>query len=366
MITQTRQDAANVGVRLIKPDELSGLEIEAWVALQCQGAPLQSPFLHPEFVLSVSRVRSDVEVAVMEQNGKPVGFFPFQRDSNNVGWPVAAKLSDFHGVVASDGVPWCASRLVQQCGLRAWHFDHLVGTQHQFSRYRFVSALSPYLDLKAGWQAYSAEHRQGGSLKSTLRKARKIEREVGRLRFEFQTGDENVFSQLVEWKSAQHRRTQSLEVFRFPWVLSLLRNIQAVETPSFAGNLSALYAGRHLVAVHLGMRTSNTFHIWFPAYDRTFARYSPGLILLVRLAQDCCERGITRLDLGKGPERYKQSLKSSDIPLAEGAVSCRSLDRVLHATWYVGRAWLRTPRLRPLVRIPKRIIRKYNAKNYSK
>src|SRR5690606_23496280 len=74
-----------------------------------------------------------------------------------------------------------------------------------------------------------------------------------------------------------------------------------------------------LAAVHLGLRTERTLHWWIPAYNPDFAQYSAGAILLRRLAEESARRGILRLDLGKGRERYKSSFASGSVPVATGS-----------------------------------------------
>ena len=106
------------------------------------------------------------------------------------------------------------------------------------------------------------------------------------------------------------------------------------------------------------MRTPEVFHIWFPAYHPEFAKYSPGLILLIEMAQHCAAAGIERVDLGKGSQRYKKSFASAAIPLAEGVVTRQPLRRLLGGSWYRGRRWLRNSPLRPAVQAPKRMVRK--------
>jgi CelD/BcsL family acetyltransferase involved in cellulose biosynthesis len=59
---------------------------------------------------------------------------------------------------------------------------------------------------------------------------------------------------------------------------------------------------------------------WFPAYDMRFARYSPGLSLHFKMAEAAAAAGVRYLELGKGDERYKQSLKSGDLWVGEGWV----------------------------------------------
>jgi CelD/BcsL family acetyltransferase involved in cellulose biosynthesis len=113
--------------------------------------------------------------------------------------------------------------------------------------------------------------------------------------------------------------------FRAPRNVALLERIQATRTEAFAGILSALYAGPDLVAVHMGMRSREVWHWWFPAYEPRFARYSPGTILLLRMAAEAGRLGIRAIDLGRHDELYKERLKSGSVEIAEGTVSVPSL-----------------------------------------
>ena len=67
----------------------------------------------------------DVEIAVLEKERKPVGFFPFQRKFGE-GLPLSSILSDFHGAIVSPGVDWNLPNITRACGLRSYTFDHLL------------------------------------------------------------------------------------------------------------------------------------------------------------------------------------------------------------------------------------------------
>ena len=194
--------------------------------------------------------------------------------------------------------------------------------------------------------------RSGSSLAQVERKARKLEREVGALRFEFHSQDPAVFSSLLDWKTAQYRRTRRLEILATSWVVNLLETVRQTDTPGFGGPLSALYAGDQLVAVHLGLRSRTALHIWFPAYNLRFERFSPGLVLLLRLAEACAARGMARIDFGHGEERYKSNFKTGHIAIAEGAVGRGFLRSTLHATWYRTKRLIRSSRWRRQLEAP--------------
>ncbi|MGO4431008.1 GNAT family N-acetyltransferase, partial [Streptomyces sp. MCAF7] len=57
--------------------------------------------------------------------------------------------------------------------------------------------------------------------------------------------------------------------------------------------------------------------------DTAFAKYSPGLVLHLRMAEGAAAQGVAYLDLGRGEKEYKNSLKTRDLSVSEGWVTRR-------------------------------------------
>jgi CelD/BcsL family acetyltransferase involved in cellulose biosynthesis len=344
---------------LLKPVEITEAETGAWRELQRRHPGLESPFFCPEFAALVAESRSDVEVAVIRDGGRPVGFLPFHRDRRDVGTPVGQGLSDFHGVIAGPDAAWQADKLIRGCGLRAWRFNHLIATQVPFHPHHWARAESPYLDLSHGFEAYRANRIGAGSrlFEQMERKARKAEREQGPIRFEWHTRSSAVFAALLRWKSAQRARTRTLDVLQGGWVRDLLERIRCTETSGFACVLSALYVGEDLWAAHLGLRSETVLHLWFPAFERSYSRNSPGMILLLEMARAAPSQGIERIDLGKGDEHYKRRLMSGSLELAEGAVEFRRATKAVRQTLRNAKGWIRVSPFAGVARALKPVVR---------
>jgi CelD/BcsL family acetyltransferase involved in cellulose biosynthesis len=102
------------------------------------------------------------------------------------------------------------------------------------------------------------------------------------------------------------------------------------------------------------------WHGWLPAYNPKFARFSPGLILLLKMARFAPQAGFTTIDLG-GPEdyAYKQRLMSGAIELAEGTVDRFALVGAARRMRHSGEQWIRGSRvMHPLARGAARLVRK--------
>ncbi len=336
--------------RVVPAAELTPDLIQIWSRLQQADPALDSPYFRPEFTLAVASVRDTSEIAVFEENGEPVGFLPYDRLKRNVGHPIAPDVTDFQGAIVRQGVVWNAKQMVRDCGLAALYFDHLIVSQRTLQPYRFIEATSPYLDLSQGFDAYRKKRVEtgGNRLKTALRKARKIERELGPIRLELFSDDRDVFRTLIEWKTNQYVRTKAINVFAESWKVQLLERLLDERSDAFSGVLSALYAGDRLTSIHMGMMSHGVLHYWFPAYDVELHRYSPGLVQLIRTAQAAEDLGIKRMDLGKGPESYKTSLMSGTTTVAEAAIDIRPIARPLRQLWlrtqaFVRSSWLHAP-----------------------
>lgn len=305
----------SVTYRLIAPRELDDGLIAAWRSIQEREARFESPYFCPEFTRAVGAVRRDVRVVVIENDGRPAGFFPHQRAAWGRGSPVGGALSDYHGVIAAPQAEWRVVELMRAAGLSVWSFDHLVDPAGRFTPYVAASAAaSPQIDLA-----------NFAPPPEFARKARKLAREVGELSFTLHAPGSEPLERMFEWKSEQYRRSGLSDAFGVSWTRSLLQEVMRVQRPGFAGTCSLLRAGDEIVAVHAGMRSPSVLHWWFPAYSAAHAAYSPGILLLLRIAAAAPALGIERVDLGKGDARYKRSLMTGAAALREGFVELPSL-----------------------------------------
>jgi CelD/BcsL family acetyltransferase involved in cellulose biosynthesis len=330
-------------MRVVDAAAMSPALVEAWARVQESEPELASPFLRPEFTLAVASLRSDVRVGVIELDGSPAGFLPFVRRLGGVGAPVASMVSDCQAVIVGRDVRWTADEVLTGCGLCGMEFNHLLTCQQPWRPFHGRVADSPLIDLRAGYEAYRKERRDAGS--EQIRKveglARKLEREVGPLRFEASSGDPSHLQWLVERKRAQCDAKGRNDAMSTPLVRALLDRLLTTREPAFAGMLSCLWAGERLVAAHMGMRSRTRWHYWFPCYEESLAKYSPGIILLLRMAEVAPSLGLDSIDMGKGDAPYKQRLMNASSPVCE-ATAWADSPMAAMARWIVaGRRSLR-------------------------
>jgi CelD/BcsL family acetyltransferase involved in cellulose biosynthesis len=328
-----------VNVVLERPESLSESDLAAWRGLQRPHDQLCRPFLCPEFVLAAAAARGDVRVAALEHDGRLFGYFPFQRRGKREGLPPGCGISSAHGVIADPREAWDALELIRRCQLDSWSFDHLVPSVPLEPHYWSLRNAC-FIDVGLGFEPYARERREAGSKQfvDLERRARKLEREVGPVEFTLHTDDPEVLRTLMRWKSEQFRRTRFVDRFRIPWVVDVVERVHATQTADFAGVLSVLTAAGKPVALNMGMRSHSTLEIWFPTYDLQFSTYSPGRILLLRLAQSAPAAGLATIELGRSGALYKQRLMSGERAQAVGCVGLqprrertRASERLLRA-----------------------------------
>jgi CelD/BcsL family acetyltransferase involved in cellulose biosynthesis len=299
-----------------------------------------------------------VEVAIIEENGAAVGYFPFQREGRH-GIPVGGTLNDFHGVVSAPGSQFDAAELVRACRLTSWRFTQVPVSQCAFAAYGWLIEDSPSMDLAEGFDAYARRRKEEGStyVSRTRDKARIAKRDVGPVRFEPEASDPQVLDSLVAWKSRQYERIRTNNVLQEPGTLDFLKRLLELGEGEFRGVLSALYFGDRLAAVHLGIRCRDVLHLWFPTYNEELGKYSPGNIYFVEQAKAAESCGIRRVDFGTGNEKFKPSLRSFGTAVATGAVGIGVVAASMHRTWHHTKKWLQSSRFHEPARAMYRGIR---------
>lgn len=332
-------------IDVVHPDQLSPGDLGLWNELRTTADA--NPFMSAQFTQAVGRVRPDTRVAVLNRKHGPVGYFPYQRGRWGSGRAVGMGVSDCQGAVLEPDVHLDPRQLLRACDLQAWEFNHLESDQRLFLPYTTGEFASPVVDLTLGFAPYEKHLRahSRGFLKATRAQERRMGRNIGPLRFVFDEKNPAALRTLIEWKSAQYRRTGRRDPFTQPWITQLVELLAHTDSPHCSGILSVLYAGERPVAAHFGLRSRTVLSCWFPSYDRTVATYSPGRILYLRVIEAAAASGIELLDFGRGDAAYKDSFKTGDLMVHEGALRTAGPGATLH--------WLR----REPMRLAHRLVR---------
>ena len=316
-------------ISVLPANELDATLIARWKHIQTHDDTLRSPYYSPGFTQLVAASGQNVQVAVIESAGLIEGFFPFQKLSYGRLVPVGNGLNDYHGMIASPGLAVDAATLMKACKGHYFGFNHLPLTQTVFAPFVRMHSVSPVLELAGGWDAYvqrlcAVQNTRSPGILSTVKSSfKRIERDIGPVRFEMHESSPQVLAQLMRLKSEQRARTVGLkdDPFALPWVQHMMRQGLELQDINFRAEMCAMYAGDKLVSIHYGIRSDQTLHWWFPVFDPEYSYYQPGLILLKKAAETGDQQGLTLIDLGRGDAHYKMRFKTAQIALGEGAVS---------------------------------------------
>jgi CelD/BcsL family acetyltransferase involved in cellulose biosynthesis len=200
-------------------------------------------------------------------------------------------------------------------------------------------APSPYIDWSCfpDEKAFQAHVAKSAHLKSndSGRQRRKVERDLGPLKFVWDDDRPEVFETCVKWKSAQYVSTGVGDMFAAPQNVELFRKLKALGVVKVA----SLSAKDTLLAVHLGSHTDRRFTWWIPAYDAKHSKYSPGRLLLEHLMHQSQAQGDLEFDFLIGDESYKfmfathnrviGPMGSPPLSLLLGAMAKRQLKTLL-------------------------------------
>jgi CelD/BcsL family acetyltransferase involved in cellulose biosynthesis len=354
--SKTAEDSVSLrlDVDVVSAHQLCGLLAQRWDAIRATNPRWSSPYFSKEFTKAVARVRDDVEIAVIRKSNEDVavGFLPFQRVTDTHAEPVGGRLNDVHGMI---GIELSDSKLVplimEKVGLKSFGFHAAVLSGDNVDQYEFEPCASHFIDLSQGWDTYRKWIRKHSStVKRQGQKTRRLEREVGPIRFEFDCTDGETLEQLIDLKRNKYQRTKTFDILSVDWASNLLREVATIDKPEFKGLLSAMWAGDELVACHFGILTGEILHYWFPTFDNQYNKYSPGTELILRVAEQAAAQGVTKVDFGYGDDPYKFKFCNQQESLSCGRFTFSRFDFKIAKARHLIRKQLKQIPMKPLAK----------------
>jgi CelD/BcsL family acetyltransferase involved in cellulose biosynthesis len=295
---------------IIKGTDLTDDFADPWEKLRNENPRLYSPFYSFDFTRIVSRLRKDVEVAIVRDANSIVGFFPFHRNKKSHGIPVGGKMNDAHGPIASASTKLDMRELLSKCGLLSWDFHALFWPADELVDCSFTKVKSYMACLDACPKGYRENlESENYTIQAHRRKSRRFAKQFPNSYLEFHSSDAGYLDKLIQLKSEQYQRTHIFDIFSVPWTRDLLREFMGYQGHSVSGCLSVLFAdSQRPVAMHFGIREGDLLHYWFPVYSSEFSQYSPGTELFLQIVDAAPSNGIRRIDMGYGEQQYKEKL----------------------------------------------------------
>jgi len=308
-------------VDIVGVDALGTGDWAEWRAMQASDPALHSPYFRPEFTQIAGRISPRAAVAVFRRDGRTVGYFPHQRRGGSA-QPLAAPMNDYHGVIAWPGEAPSLEAVAAALGAPRLNVGAWVGSAADAGgpgepRRTVQVALG-----EDGYDGWYAERRasQGKFFKDKERARRSMEAELGPLRVEFGLRDAALLDWLLALKRDQYRRTGRHDIFACGWTVELLHALMAAEGGDFGASLAALWAGDRLVAAEFSLHAGDQCHFWFPGYEPTLARCSPGILLSMDTMRLASARGFRTFDFGFEGEHYKKYFCNASRTVREAVI----------------------------------------------
>lgn len=329
-------------VRVVTPAELGDAEAARWWELQAATARTLNPFYSLTYARAVGHARPGARVAVVEDGGVIVAFLPFEMGRQRIGRPIGWPANDLQGFVGG-GSTIDARTVVRLARLRGWRFDHAPADAEPLGPHQYRGSLvhAPVIELGDGYGPYEETVRgvHGRLLADNARKRRALERAFGPVVLERPRVGSAHLQRMVDWRSERYPAARQL--LGDPGFRATLEELAGASRPDCAGSVHVLRAGERVVAVHVGLQGPTGLSWWYPAYDRELRRFSPGIMLVLLVAEELAGRGVARIDLGYGQDPWKFDVATGSYPVAGGAVWAHGVEAAARRAYRVGRERLR-------------------------
>jgi CelD/BcsL family acetyltransferase involved in cellulose biosynthesis len=307
-------------IEIVKADQLTVADRVLWRAMVEANPDLASPYFAWEFTEIAARVSPHAAVAILSRDGKTVGYFPHQRRGSAI-QPLGAPMNDYHGVVAMPGQAPDLAQVAALLGAPRLNVSAWVGPSGVGARRETLMTILPE-EGDASYDAWYAERRRtwGKYFKDKERARRSLETELGPIRVERGLTDPALLDHLIGLKRDQYARTGRHDIFACGWTGDLLHALMASEHEGFGASMAALWAGDKLTAVEYSLHAGDRYHFWFPAYEPSLARCSPGILLSMDTMRLGAQAGFRVFDFGFGGEGYKKYFCNATQEVREAVV----------------------------------------------
>ena len=306
----------------LKPDALAAEDIALWQGFLARRPDLASPYFDVRYVQAIGRRVPQAGVARLWRDGHVAGYFPYQIRAGAL-QPLGAPLTDYHGVIAETDFQPDFNALLKATGANRLEFQGWIGAlcpkAASLSLRRRVADTTEGFDAWYGRQ--EAEHHK--FFKNIRRNERNVEKDFGGFAFTWERVTPQVLDWVLEIKRNQYRHCGLHDIFNCGWTLDLLRDLAAFDDDAYGLRAGVFRHEGRVVAAEIGLLGADEVHLWFPAYDPAYYRYSIGILLVVQMIRHLAPAGIKRFDFGTGGEDYKDPLTVHAESVSEGELTYR-------------------------------------------
>ncbi len=309
-------------IDIIKPEALTAEDERLWTQFLGRRPDLGGPYFDVRYVKAIGEHVPHAGVARLWRDGHIAGYFPYQLRSGAL-QPLGAPLTDYHGIIGEPGFEPDFNGLLRATGARRLEYQGWLGGL--CTRAASTALRRRIADTADGFDAWygrqEAEHHK--FFKNIRRCERNVEKDFGGFAFTWERVTPEVLDWVLEIKRSQYRHCGLHDIFNCGWTLNLLRDLAAYEDEAYGLRAGVFRHEGRVVAAEIGLLGADEVHLWFPAYDPAYYRYSIGILLVVQMIRHLAPAGIKRFDFGTGGEEYKDPLTVHAESVCEGTLTYR-------------------------------------------
>ncbi|ADU12624.1 GNAT family N-acetyltransferase [Asticcacaulis excentricus] len=318
-------------VESVAPEALTPEDIVAWEGFTSRRSDLIGPYFDVRYVMAIGQSVPDAHIArLYDEQGQIAGYLPYQVRGRTL-QPLGAPLTDYYGVIADTGFVMDYPLLLRSLKAHRLEFMGWVGEMTADNVHaRTIQAITQIADLSEGYDAYLARQKAQHHkfYKNVGRCQRNVEKDFGGFAFSFERVTPDLLQWVIDQKRQQYSRSGMHDVFGCGWTLNLLGQLAKRQDEGFGLRVGVFRDVRGpepvLVAAEICLMRDTCLHFWFPAYAESYCRYSPGILLSLRIMRHVAEMGVTQIDFGAGGECYKHTLTSPARVCLEGTIESRT------------------------------------------
>ena len=345
-------------IEILRPQDLTSDDAALWAEFRALRPDLSGPYFDIRYIQAIGAKVPGAGVARLHEDGRVVGYFPFQRRAGML-QPLGAPLSDYHGVIsAPDYVP-DLNALLKATKAKRLDFQGWIGPMD--ARAQTVSLQRRAALVPDGFDAWHAEqnHAHHKFFKNVGRCERNVQKDFGGFDFTWERVTPDLLDWIIDLKRQQYHKSGLHDIFGCGWTRDLLLDLAAAGDEDYGLRAGVFRHEGKVVAAEISLADADSVHLWFPAYDPAYYRYTVGILLTMAIIRHLAPLGYTSFDFGTGGEDYKSPMTAPGGECFEGSVQYRAAlgSRVLDFAVAVLPARQRLERLRLSLRRRVNIIR---------
>jgi CelD/BcsL family acetyltransferase involved in cellulose biosynthesis len=306
-------------IEIVQIKDLTERDASLWALWRNLRPELVGPYFDVRYAQTIGAVVPGARVARLYTEGRIGGYFAYQVRAG-VLQPLGAPLSDYHTLITAPGFVPDLNVLLQATGAKRLDFQGWVGPMDEAAE---TVALSRRVALTPeGFDVWfeTQDHEHHKFFKNVGRCERNIVKDFGGFDFAWERVTPEVMDWIVDLKREQYQKTGLHDIFNCGWTRELLTSLTSLPDEDFGLRAGVFRHEGKLVAAEISLADKDSVHLWFPAYDPAYYRYTVGIVLTMAIIRHLAPLGYTSFDFGTGGEDYKSPMTVSGGECLEGSL----------------------------------------------